>query len=366
MISHATSLKNSGLVHRSINIAPPLDLRLKEEDVQFLQHQKVVKGFTKQKVTAESWRGHEVEDVIIDLLSGCLLSGDREIISESYKDPRKWQSSFSLGARLRGVSHHQGMCVVINGYIPPKSSSGYYHNLIEFCFKLFYLERIGEPISVLLHQSTPALFEEFFKMFTWENLQLKIMANRFVHVDKSVILPVPRFGRHAPLVPPSIFQDLDAKIQVNCKHIQVPKRIYIARVTRNAENQNQIEEVLRKHNFNKVFLEKLSLHDQVCLFRHASVVVGIHGAGLSNIVFSPHLTVIELANFACVPTFFFLSRQRGHKYYYLLNQNHDTSGLVDPDVDRNSFYKQKLQAPTYSPEELDSLLTEVLSGSGRN
>jgi capsular polysaccharide biosynthesis protein len=47
-------------------------------------------------------------------------------------------------------------------------------------------------------------------------------------------------------------------------------------------------------NFELVALEELSVRDQVDLFAHAGVIIGVHGAGLTNLVYAKDAAVIEL------------------------------------------------------------------------
>ena len=39
-------------------------------------------------------------------------------------------------------------------------------------------------------------------------------------------------------------------------------------------------------NLKKVYLEDYSLFDQISLFNNAKYIIGVHGAGMSNVVFS--------------------------------------------------------------------------------
>jgi hypothetical protein len=60
-------------------------------------------------------------------------------------------------------------------------------------------------------------------------------------------------------------------------------------------NEDQLYESLRPLGVKKVLASSISLPDQVNLFSQASMIIGIHGAGLSNIVFSrPGTPVIEI------------------------------------------------------------------------
>ena len=50
--------------------------------------------------------------------------------------------------------------------------------------------------------------------------------------------------------------------------------------------------LLKKHKFRKVYLEQMTIMEQVQLFRKASHVIAAHGAGLTNVLFAPKNTRI--------------------------------------------------------------------------
>ena len=76
------------------------------------------------------------------------------------------------------------------------------------------------------------------------------------------------------------------------------RRIYISRDKagwRKVVNERELMQTLRRHRFERFFLEDLSSQEQIQLFQEAEVIVGPHGAGLANVVFTPPgATVIEL------------------------------------------------------------------------
>lgn len=79
------------------------------------------------------------------------------------------------------------------------------------------------------------------------------------------------------------------------------RKIYVSRrySTRAFSNEKSVEEFFRAREFDVVFPEKLTFREQVALFSEAGLVAGNHGAGLSNIVFSPkgaNLLEITAAN----------------------------------------------------------------------
>jgi capsular polysaccharide biosynthesis protein len=79
----------------------------------------------------------------------------------------------------------------------------------------------------------------------------------------------------------------------------VPKNIFLSRskkTLRYLENQNEIDALLEKFGFINVDAATMPFQKQVQLFSGAETLVGIHGAGLTNMVFRGHkaLNVIEI------------------------------------------------------------------------
>lgn len=74
------------------------------------------------------------------------------------------------------------------------------------------------------------------------------------------------------------------------------ERIYIKRANRRKiTNEKEILGTLRKYGFKAVSLESMSLEKQMEVFYSAEIVIGAHGAGLTNLVFCrPGTRVIEL------------------------------------------------------------------------
>ena len=82
-------------------------------------------------------------------------------------------------------------------------------------------------------------------------------------------------------------------------------------------------DVLQPLGFERILLAELSTADQIQAFSEAEVIVGPHGAGLSNLVFSTRETrVFEF--FA--PTYHFprcyggLAELCGHRYFELIGE----------------------------------------------
>jgi hypothetical protein len=75
------------------------------------------------------------------------------------------------------------------------------------------------------------------------------------------------------------------------------RRIYVARSDkRKILNESKVMEILSKRGFEIIKSENLTLKNQILAFSQAEVVIGGHGAGLSNIVFcNPGTKVLEIS-----------------------------------------------------------------------
>ena len=84
-----------------------------------------------------------------------------------------------------------------------------------------------------------------------------------------------------------------------------PQKIYIDRADstttrfghRILKNEEEIKEILKKKGFKSFILSELSFQDQVNLFNNCSYVIGLHGAGFSNLIFCKNgVKVLEFRN----------------------------------------------------------------------
>ena len=81
------------------------------------------------------------------------------------------------------------------------------------------------------------------------------------------------------------------------------KKIYIDRSDstsnvkhlRTIKNEDEVKNYLSEIGFENVRLGEYSFEDQISIFENAEIIVGLHGAGFANIVFSkPNVKIIEL------------------------------------------------------------------------
>ena len=109
-------------------------------------------------------------------------------------------------------------------------------------------------------------------------------------------------------------------------NLKYSKKIYINREddsileNRRIINNNEVKNLLIKNGFKIVSLSNHSFKDQVKIFNNAKLIVGLHGAGFANLVFSkPNTKVVELS-----------SKYSGNVLPYLAKRCHlDYTKIVD-------------------------------------
>jgi capsular polysaccharide biosynthesis protein len=77
----------------------------------------------------------------------------------------------------------------------------------------------------------------------------------------------------------------------------LPKRFYIIRdgYTRGVINEVEVREFFTRMGWALIAPEKLSIQDQIALFRDAEAIAGVHGSAFTNLLWtSPGARVLEL------------------------------------------------------------------------
>ena len=112
------------------------------------------------------------------------------------------------------------------------------------------------------------------------------------------------------------------------------RRLYISRQkapSRRLANQVEVESFLFKQGFEEIFTENQTIAESAAMFRHAEVVVSVHGSGLSNLVFaSAGVKVVDLLPpFHLDSYYWIMTDQVGGQYAYLFGEGERQLGNKD-------------------------------------
>ena len=162
----------------------------------------------------------------------------------------------------------------------------YYHLLTDLLPHL--IETPRNP--VLVPEFMPQSFIEFLKQAQFE---VKILPKGTVKVELLYIpeMDLPEWNSEKVKKIQNFFENLFPRnFQANSNGSISLNRIYVSRkkaARRHLSNEDEFMPLLKKHNFSKVYLEQMTIMEQVELFRTASHVIAAHGAGLTNVLFAP-------------------------------------------------------------------------------
>ena len=115
----------------------------------------------------------------------------------------------------------------------------------------------------------------------------------------------------------------------------LPKRIYVSRARAarrklTEENEAAVTAMLESAGFQRVFLEDLSWPDQVRTLSNSELIVGVHGAGLANMLFGEPKALLEFHNpLEARPYFAVMARELDVEYSYLIGSLRGTSASYD-------------------------------------
>jgi Glycosyltransferase 61 len=88
--------------------------------------------------------------------------------------------------------------------------------------------------------------------------------------------------------------------QILDHHIQdmnTPRRVFVTRAgatRRRILNESELRTLFKKHDISIVELGFQNPLEQIALFRNAELIVSVHGASLTNLIWSKHTRVVEL------------------------------------------------------------------------
>ncbi|MFH1868879.1 MAG: glycosyltransferase family 61 protein [Candidatus Omnitrophota bacterium] len=118
------------------------------------------------------------------------------------------------------------------------------------------------------------------------------------------------------------------------------RRIFVSRrkaPARRILNEAKLMELLRPMGFVSYMLEDMSFTQQARLFSSAEIVIAPHGAGLTNILFSNNISIVELfPKDYDSPSYFCISRIFGFNYGLLICKIRDKK-YYDNIVDLDGF-----------------------------
>ena len=224
-------------------------------------------------------------------------------------------------------------------FIPLPSYENFYHWMIETLPRLQMLLGQAEydDFSIVLPRGrTPRFVYDSLALSGWDK-RIKFLENGQYSVGE---LYIPTL--FSPRNEPCAFSVRWLNENVLGDECQVRsfltsdeyKRIFISRDdadSRGVVNATELDDLIREVGLKKVRMTDFSVREQAYMFSRAELIVGLHGAALTNVAYSkPECTLIEIFMEGWFTRAFFnLSRLRGLKYGYFLCQKQGNGVFID-------------------------------------
>ncbi|MDX2270458.1 MAG: glycosyltransferase 61 family protein [Cyanobacteriota bacterium] len=220
------------------------------------------------------------------------------------------------------------MLLLINSGIPLEQIDYFWlHGYQKLPFQQSTLQRLGIPSEKIIDARHPA----------------------YQHIQADQLVVPSLAGYVSTITAPACqkIRNLWLTESQQKEDITLHQRYYISRKKakwRRLINEPEILACLEPYGFQVLQSEDLSLTDQITLFNQAEAVMGLHGAGLTNILFCrPHTKVIEIfPSNAILPYFWTISCQLDLDYFCLTGQVTKSaylpSFLKEPDFDREDTW----------------------------
>ncbi len=218
----------------------------------------------------------------------------------------------------------------------PRYSDNYYHWLIETVPTIRYLRafevQTGLDVIYLVPGDAPSWLEETLELLEIPDEKIEWASSPVYYADQLVL----------PSFPLQIRQDYDwiietvlDNVHLDTNRIDAGNNVYISRskaIERRVINDKEVVETLSKYGFKRYHLENLSVSENIKLFNEADVIVGAHGAGLTDLIYCDDATVVELFGSMIKNPYKRLAEVVGIRYKSIECQPRATDIYVNPNV----------------------------------
>lgn len=176
----------------------------------------------------------------------------------------------------------------------------YFHWLVESCSQLLalrdYMVLNPQPLTIVYRSDGPSFITDSIKvMFDGIDFNLRSFSGNVYTCEQLLCAVYPEYSTSINGDTVNRIRELlSSNVQVEDSNRQL---IYVKRNVggwRYVLNDADLDRAVLGLGFHIVQCEKLTLAEQVALFRNAKLIIGMHGAGLTNLMFANKPTVIEL------------------------------------------------------------------------
>ncbi len=266
----------------------------------------------------------ECDDAIVLGPAGIGVDGNGRVIGDTIGSPSQLPGRINTALARSAVSNGLISTANISCNLPSAETRigcaatmtlpyiNYYHWTVESLIRIRLLEkyakRTGTYPALLIPADRPSWVDETLELIGYKG-KTRELGSSVVGVKKLI---VPTF----PDPIPSECSWIRNRMTGGDKGGD--KRIYISRedaTARRVSNRGELLGLLNQYGVQEYTLSEITVKRQIELFSRADLVIGAHGAGLTNILYSYDVDVVELFGDRKGATYDRIADHLNHGYY---------------------------------------------------
>lgn len=309
-------IKSIDELYKDIEKSSPIPQRtvFTPELTKIAIHKRTLRYIEKERfITADAYTV-TLPNVIYYAKYEVLLSHSRQLIAESIRNPPMPGEIFNEKFSLRKlyINKLERISGISSVYRSRTAYQVYYHSLIDYIPRVYLLSQpqYQDIAEIKLLVSTPLTdMESFFlSRLLPQNVKPNIVNSENVFSIEKLIFPSFLSSMESGYLPKEYLSFFLSRTTPTRERKKV-NRIFVSRKRigriRCIINEEELLEIITKYGFSRYYLEDLAFEKQIELFYDAEMVIGIHGAGLTNLIFSSNCKVLELFPTNKIFTFYY-------------------------------------------------------------
>ena len=169
----------------------------------------------------------------------------------------------------------------------------YYHWITDGLTRLSHLSSFPDDTGILVPPDLPAFALESLKLLGLEDRVRETSEEHLLVENYHFACPMVLTGCPNPLGTAWLRKAFGLPGQLGAGH----RKLFISRkgTTRDLSDSRELEQTLASEGWEVIEPGSLSFREQIAIFRQARIIAGIHGAGMTNLIWAPQGTrVVEL------------------------------------------------------------------------
>lgn len=248
----------------------------------------------------------EFEDAILLGSDAIGMTADKQLITETtYRssnitDSPMDRAKLAYDVGIDGRFGHGSSTTIAGPCLPliDQWSHGFFHWIADQLTKLqsaeAYQKMKGEKPTLLIESNPPSWKTETLELLGFDQSDWQEWEGSVARCER---LLVPSHRRLEHYISPNAIEWLRKRTLSNMEESSnYSERVYVSREDasrRRVLNEMEIIDELSDSGYESYTLSDLSFREQVRLFTQAEVVLGPHGAGFTNTIFSNDITLLE-------------------------------------------------------------------------